>query len=409
MSAQQGKPVATRLILYVGKGGVGKTTLAAATAARAADLGYRTLVVSTDIAHSLGDVLAHDLAGEPLEVAPLLDAQEIDVLDEARRSWGRVQEHMSEVLRREGIPSVQADELAVVPGMQEIAALVQIARKAREAAYDCIVVDAAPTGETIRLLTMPESFAWYTGKIQGWTSRLNGITRRLLRLPDLSILDVLDHLNTRIRELRALLTDTSRSSYRIVVTPDRTVLKEAQRAETYLNLFAYPVDAVIINRVMGDVAGGSEYLARLVERERRVLDEIRMAFGTLPMFQAPLTDEEPLGVPALRRLALDVFGATDPVGVLHVGRTISIEETPEGVALRIPMPNVELSKLRLTKRRDELYVDVGNFRREVPLPAALAARQPELARMREGMLEIIFERAPSHEGEDAPSASVGLT
>ena len=241
----------TRLILYVGKGGVGKTTLAAGTAALAARRGQRTLVVSTDLAHSLGDVLDVPLSAEPRTIADRLEAQEVNVLEEVRRSWGKV-DRLAEVLREEGMSEVQADELAIVPGMEEVAGLMQIDRKVRSGEYDCIVVDAAPTGETIRLLSMPESFQWYAGRLDQWRGRLMRLAGPFLTtmVPDLNVVDVMKQVATRVRALRGRLTDPRQSSYRIVVTPDRTVLREAQRAETYLNLFNYPIDAVVVNRVL---------------------------------------------------------------------------------------------------------------------------------------------------------------
>ena len=407
MSPSPEAPHATRLILYVGKGGVGKTTLAAATAVRAAAHGHRTLVVSTDIAHSLGDILQQSFTGEPIQVADRLFAQEIDVLEETRRTWGEVQHHIADELRDEGISAVQADELAVMPGMQEIAALVQIGRKAREGAFDCIVVDAAPTGETIRLLTMPESFAWYARKIQAWRGKLNRVTRTLLRLPDLGALDVLDQLHAGIDELRALLTDVDRTTYRIVVTPDRAVLKEAQRAETYLSLFQYPIDAVIVNRVLPDDPAGGQYMQKLIAHQRELMTEINDAFAPLPIFEGRLTTEEPLGVAQLDAFGRDVFGDADPTDVKYRGRTISFDQEGDDVVLRIPMPNVEIEKLVLTKRWDALYVDVGNFRREIQLPVALADSEPQGAKMREGSLEIRFTMgATSGQGDGGSGATV---
>lgn len=391
---------APRLILYVGKGGVGKTTLAAATAARSAALGRRTLVVSTDIAHNLGDVLDCALSAEPREVAPLLYAQEINVLEEARRSWGKMQEHIAGFLQREGIPAVQADELAVVPGMQEIAALVRIGRYVRDAEYDCIIVDAAPTGETIRLLTMPESFDWYARKVRTWRGKLNRVARAVLRsaMPDLSLLDFIDELREQIAELRTILTDPTRSSYRIVLTPDRTVLKEAQRAETYLGLFDYPVDAVVLNRVMDEVGAGNEYLESLLARQREMMLQIAQTFSYLPVFTAPLTRAEPIGMEPLLGFAEQVFGARDPTEIMHVGRTIKLALSEEGYVLSIPMPNVEAERLVLNKRGDELYVNVGNFRREIALPATLATSEPQGARLRSGVLEVRFRRGTGAAG-----------
>ena len=411
-SARQGYSEAqtgARLILYVGKGGVGKTTLAAATAVRAAELGYRTLVVSTDLAHSLGDVFGTPLGAEPDALAPGLFAQEVNVLEEVRRSWGKVQDRFSELLRQEGMPDIQADELAILPGMEEVAALMQIERQGRTGNYDCVIVDAAPTGETIRLLSLPESFQWYATRVVEWRGRLSRLAGPLLNsvLPDLSIVDVMTRLAVRVKDLRNALTDPGRSSYRIVLTADRTVLREAQRAETYLNLFQYPLDALIVNRLFTPSATNDTYLEALVARQQRVLADIRRAFPSLPGFQVPLTADEPVGVQALSTLAGQVFGERDPTEVMHVGPTQSIEPLDSGgYVLRIPMPNVEINKLDLTKRGDELYVDLGNFRREVTLPLALSALEPGVARIHAGVLEVPFGqrkgasngRSPEHSG-----------
>ena len=382
-----------RLILYVGKGGVGKTTLAAATAVRSAELGRRTLVVSTDAAHSLGDVLGSDLDSEPRMLATNLRAQEVNVLDEVRRTWGKVQVQFAEFLRQEGMPEIQADELAILPGMEEVAALIQIERQGRTGDYDCVIVDAAPTGETIRLLSLPESFQWYAARVVEWRGRLSRLAGPLLNsiLPDLSMVDVLTRLAARVKDLRVALTDPHRSSYRIVLTADRTVLREAQRAETYLNLFEYPIDAVLANRLLTPSTTGDAYLDALVARQRQVLADVERAFPSLPRFQAPLSADEQVGLQALSALSRQVFGDRDPTEVFHVGPTQTIERRPGGgYLLRIPMPNVELGKLELTKHGDELYVEVGNVRREVTLPVALSILEPGVARVNAGVLEVPF-------------------
>ena len=387
----------TRLILYVGKGGVGKTTMAAATAVRAAALGHRTLVVSTDIAHSLGDVLQVELGAEPAEIGERLFAYEVNVLDEARRSWGKMQGQLADFLKREGVTEVQADELAIMPGMEEVAALVQIRRQSRTGQFDCIVVDAAPTGETIRLLSMPDSLLWYAGRLQEWRGRLMRFVGPLLRnaLPDLNVIESMTQLAERTKELRQDLTNPERSSYRIVVTPDTMVIKEARRAETYLNLFDYPIDAVITNRVLPATNAGNPYLDAMLARQQRAMAEVRSTFATLPLLEAPLSAEEPLGLSALAELSQQVFGDRDPTLVLHRGPTQHIERQGDGYLLQIPMPNVEVTRLSLLKRGDELYVDVGNFRREITLPLTLAALEPGTARVHAGMLEIPFSAAPA--------------
>jgi arsenite/tail-anchored protein-transporting ATPase len=388
----------TRVIFYVGKGGVGKTTLAAATAARAAELGHRTLVVSTDIAHSLGDILGVELGAEPIPIASNLYAQEINVLEEMRSSWGKVQDQMVSFLRKEGVSDIQADELAIVPGMEDVAALIQIERKIRDEDYDCIVVDAAPTGETIRLLSMPEAFAWYASRLEDWRGRLARYVGPFLRgaIRELNIVETTSQIAARVRELRSILTDPQRSSYRLVMTPDRMVLREAQRAETYLNIFEYPIDATVVNQVLAptDPGDGNSsvdgYVRALVAGQSEIKNEIRDAFPTLPMFESPLLAGEPVGVEALSGLARQVFGDRDPTEVMHVGPTQTIERQENGYVLKIPMPNVEVDKLSLRKRGDRLYIDLGSFRREIALPAALAMLVPDTARVHGGQLLIPF-------------------
>src|SRR5947209_7275373 len=242
-----------RIILYLGKGGVGKTTISAATAVRSAMLGKRTLVVSTDLAHSLADCLNKPLTSEPEELAANLWAQEVNALDEMRRGWGKLQDSMSKTLRQGGIDPVMAEELAVIPGMDEIVSLINIYRNAREGNFDVVVIDAAPTGETVRLLSMPDTFQWYAGRIMNLNLKSGtlSLARPLIKafMPSADILAAVQALSERVKDLRKALSDPEISSYRPVVNPERMVIKEALRAETYLALFGYPIDAVICNRV----------------------------------------------------------------------------------------------------------------------------------------------------------------
>ncbi|HEY4383094.1 MAG TPA: TRC40/GET3/ArsA family transport-energizing ATPase, partial [Ktedonobacteraceae bacterium] len=225
-----------RIILYLGKGGVGKTTISATTAVRSASLGKRTLVVSTDLAHSLADCLNAPLVSEPTELAENLWAQEVNVLDEMRRGWGKLQETMSKTLQKQGIDAVKAEELALIPGMDEIVSLINIYRNAREGNFDVVIIDAAPTGETVRLLSMPDTFQWYAGRINKLQSTTLNLARPLLKnvLPTTEILDAVQNLSKRVKDLRAVLSNADISSYRPVVNPERMVIKEALRAETYL-------------------------------------------------------------------------------------------------------------------------------------------------------------------------------
>jgi arsenite-transporting ATPase len=218
-------------------------------------------------------------------------------------------------------------------------------------------------------------------------------------LPTMNVIDVLSDLAARIKRLREALVDPERSSYRIVLTPERTVLREAQRAETYLNLFNYPVDSVYVNRILSkeDVLGS--HLDALVERQAQVMGEVKAAFGVLPQFAVPLITEEPVGVARLSKLARLVFGDRDPTDIMHHGLSQKIEAIDNGYVLRLPMPNVEVQRLDLTKRGDELFIDIGNFRREMALPLVLSDLEPGVARMQDGVLEIPFERQVATNGK----------
>lgn len=393
-----------RIILYLGKGGVGKTTVAAATALRSAQLGRRTLVVSTDIAHSLADSLDRPLQGEPIEVAPNLYAQEINVLDEVRNHWGKLQDTMGNMLRKQGMSKAIAEEMAIIPGMEEIVSLLHIYRNASVGEFDRVVVDAAPTGETMRLLTMPESFQWYVERFYGWGDAAIRLTGGLLRrvMPDRDVLQGLPKLVDDVKLLQSILSNPDISSYRIVLNPEKMVLKEGARAMTYLSLFGYPVDAAIVNRVLpGIVSRGVDgvevaepsadpYLRRLQEIQARYLAEIERDFYPLPIFRSGWTGEEMVGLERLSALAQDLFGEADPGQVFFTGQPQAIEEEGSDYILKLPLPHVELEKVKLTKRGDELFITIGNFKREILLPAVLAQRDAAGALFTGGVLRIRF-------------------
>jgi arsenite-transporting ATPase len=393
-----------RIILYLGKGGVGKTTIAAASALRCARLGYRTLAVSTDIAHSLADSLDVALSGEPTEVAPNLFAQEINVLDEIRQHWGKMQDYVGHALRQQGMSKAVAEEMAVLPGMEEVVSLLHIYRQAREGNFDRVIVDAAPTGETIRLLSVPESFQWYAGRVAGWGDTTLRLTSMLLRrfVPDRDAIAGLNNLVDGVRELQGVLSDPQITSYRVVLNPEKMVLKEGARAVTYLSLFGYPVDAVMVNRILpglvscetGEVRveqpSEDPYMRRLQEIQARYLADIEREFYPLPIFRSPWYDTEMVGIERLDELAVSLFGERDPGEIFFVGQAQAIEEDGEDFVLKLPLPQVELHKVKLIKRGDELFVTIGNFKRELLLPSVLAQREASGAVFANGALKIRF-------------------
>lgn len=382
-----------RLILYLGKGGVGKTTTAAATAVRAADLGHRTLVVSTDVAHSLADALDVPLQSQPTQVAPNLWGQEINVLDEVRRHWGQLQSYLQNVLRRKGVNEVAAEELSVIPGMEEVVSLMHIRRQAREGNFDAVIVDAAPTGETVRLLTMPETFQWYAGRVLNWEQSTVKLARPLVRalIPASDVFESLPKFMAEVDDLRTTLTDPKVSSYRLVLTPERMVLKEAQRAATYLALYGYPIDGAVLNRVLpDDVQQGASFLERLYTIQQGYRKQAHELFAPLPIWEAPYEARDLRGIDDLRRLGETLFGADDPTQIFFNGPTQELTKVGEEYMLRLPLPHVELDKVNMTKRGDQLFVEIGNFRRELILPLTLADREATRAVFKNGVLEVRF-------------------
>ena len=393
-----------RIILYLGKGGVGKTTIAAASALRSAQLGYRTLVVSTDIAHSLADSLDVALTGEAVEVAPNLFAQEINVLEEIRQHWGEMQDYVGSLLQRQGMSKPIAEEMAIIPGMEEVVSLLHIHKQALEGRFDRVIVDAAPTGETMRLLTMPESFQWYVGRLSGWGDTTTRIATGLLRkfMPDKDPFTGLNNLVIGVKALQKVLLDPTTTSYRVVLNPEKMVVKEGARAVTYLSLYGYPVDAVVVNRILpgiiSDGVGNTQlvqpsedpYLRHLQEIQTRYLADIEREFYPLPILRSAWFDREMVGIDKLQMLAAALFAESDPGQIFFVGQTQQILEEGNDYVLKLPLPHVELNKVKLTKRGDELFISIGNFKRELLLPAVLAHRNAGGAVFADGILQVRF-------------------
>jgi arsenite-transporting ATPase len=403
-----------RLILYLGKGGVGKTTVAAATAVRSAELGYRTLVASTDIAHSLADSFDIPLSDKPKEIAPNLWAQEISVVADIHNYWGTIQEYMSSLISGPGITNIVADELSAIPGMDEIVSLLHINMQAKEQNFDRVIIDAAPTGETIRLLTIPDTFRWYAGHLSryetGVVRALKPFAGRFLQGPA-ALLDALGKLDEATAELRETLSDPQISSYRVVLQPEKMVIREAERAIGYLGLFNYPVDSIVVNRILPDYAGEGEFYSKRREIQAGYMEMIENNFRPLPIWYAPYYADEVVGIPALSRLATDCFGDEDPGQIFYTGSLQEIIELDDGgYRLRIPLPFVTGSDVKLRKRGDEMFITIGNFKREMILPVVLAKRRASGGALRDGMLEIDFlplEPAVESEPETPPAGQLG--
>jgi arsenite-transporting ATPase len=384
-----------RIILYTGKGGVGKTSVAAATALRCADLGYRTIVISTDAAHSLADSFDLRLGPEPTLIASNLWGQELDVLYQMDKYWGNVQKYLATVLAWRGLDDLIAEELVVLPGMEELASLLQIVHLHDDCDYEVIIVDCAPTGATLQLLSFPEVARWYLEKIFPLERKAVQLSRPLIRamtdlpIPDDELFDTMAELITQLTRMHTLLSDPQKASVRLVLNPEKMVIKEAQRTFAYLNLYGYLTDAVISNRLIPARVQDS-YFDSWKESHEKYSLMIEEAFSPLPILKVPLFDQEVVGLDMLRRMAESIYGDGDPTGVYFVGQTHSVEKKDGRYILRLPLPFVGKQELQLTRSGDELIVHIGNRKRNLILPRVLASLEVQSAKFDEDTLVITF-------------------
>jgi arsenite/tail-anchored protein-transporting ATPase len=386
-----------RTILYTGKGGVGKTSVAAATALATARSGLRTVVLSTDPAHSLSDSLETDLGPQPLPVADNLWAQEVQAEAEMERHWQAVQHWLGGLLSDRGVDRILAEELTVPPGMDEIFSLLQLKRHHESGEYDVIIVDCAPTGETLRLLSFPEVARWWLEKVFPWEKRLLSAARPFaktvldLPLPGNDVLAEVQDLVQNLIDMSEILRDRSRSSIRLVMNPERMVIKEAQRTFTYLNLDGYLTDAVVVNRVFpAEVEGG--YFAAWRDVQREHVELVEQAFAPVPVLRAPFFEQEVVGPEMLERLGEAVFGSRAPERVLYHEQSLALKMDGDGAELRLRVPFTEKGDVKLKKIGLELVIRVGGRKRNIVLPSALASFRPRDARLEAGELRVRFER-----------------
>jgi arsenite-transporting ATPase len=387
--------MAARTILYTGKGGVGKTSVAAATARRCAAAGLRTVVLSTDPAHSLADVLETPVGSEPAELERNLWAQQVSAQEELERHWSAVQGWLGEVLVERGVERIAAEELTVPPGGDELFSLLRIRRHVEDGEWDVIVVDCAPTGETLRLLSFPEAARWWLGKLMGRETQLLAAARPLarafldLRLPDEDVMAELQGLVANLVAMHDILRDRSAVSVRLVMTPDRMVVAEAMRTFTYLSLYGYLTDAVIVNRVFPDELAGT-YFGTWRDVQQRELERVREGFAPVPVLCAPYFETEVIGGAMLDRLGGALFAADEPAGLLHGGLAQEFGLDEGAGHVRLAVPFADKGDVSLKKVGDELVVRVDGRKRTVVLPPALAALKPAGAALDDGTLVVRF-------------------
>jgi arsenite/tail-anchored protein-transporting ATPase len=387
-----------RVVLFTGKGGVGKTTVASATALRIASAGLKTLVMSTDPAHSLSDAFDAQLGPDPTEVATNLWAEQIDPQRRLEENWREIQDHAVNVLQWAGLEEVEADELSVIPGLDELFSLADVKRHHDEGPYDVLIVDCAPTGETLRLLSLPDIIQWYMERVYPIERRVVGALRPMARrltslpLPDDNVYAAVRRFYDKLEGVRRVLTDPATTSVRLVVNPERMVIAEAQRTFTYLNLFGYRVDCIIANRLLPEEVS-DPYFARWKEIQAGHMTTIEESFDPVPILRAQLRDRELSGAEHLLELGDEVYGGRDPAAVLFTDEPMSISKRGSVHVLTLHLPFTEKEDLELSIKNDELFVKVGPYRRTIMLPSVLASRRITSAGFKGERLEITFERS----------------
>jgi len=383
-----------RVILYTGKGGVGKTTIAAATGIRLAELGYKTLVMSTDAAHSLADAFDLELGPTPKEVVKNLFLEEVDVNYELKVNWGKIRGFIAEFLRHRGFEDLAAEEFAIFPGMEELFSLLKLKEYYEREEYEVGVIDCAPTGNTLRMLSFPDVIGWYMEKFFHIQRRIvktiRPVAERIIHapLPTDDVYYSVEELYLKIDGVNEILTDPDISSVRIVFNPEKMVIKESQRILTYLNLFHIPIDSVYANRIL------PEEKSPFIEKRKKIQEEYlklaEEAFSPLPIFYAPFYEEEMIGAKLLSKMAKEMFGDRDPAEIFSKERPVIYEKTEEGYTMSLRLPSVKKEDIEILSRGDELIIQIKNVKRNILLPRSLSGMKVGGARFEGDILRISF-------------------
>ncbi len=386
-----------RIIVHTGKGGVGKTSISAATALRCAEMGLKTIVISTDTAHSLGDSLEKEIGPEPVQLYPNLWAQEVDARYSMDKYWGLFQKYMVALFSKQGVEDVVAEEVTILPGLEEGAHLLWINKYVNEGQFDVLVVDAAPTAETLRLLSLPDVTRWWFERILTLTRGVSRVIRPISKLmrrgdamPEEDAFTQVQQLFDTLDRVRQLLTNPEMSSIRLVVNPEKMVIKETQRTYTYLNLYGYATDAILCNRIIPPEVTDPYFTAAKAKQQENMAF-IGEAFGELPLFKAPMFGQEVGGLETLRKLATELYGDRNPAEKLFGGKTHNIESNGDGsFTLSVPLPFANKDDMDLYRSRDELTLRVGPYRRNIVLPYALWDLEIGDAKFEQSTLRIKF-------------------
>jgi arsenite-transporting ATPase len=391
-----------RIIFFAGKGGVGKTSVAAATGIRAAEMGKRTLVMSLDVAHSLSDIFDLDKGlldlnkGKPLEVHKNLHIQELDIQEEVEQNWGEIHRYISTLLNTTGLDSILAEELAILPGMEEVSLLLYINRYVQAKKYDVLVLDCAPTGESLRFISIPTTLEWYMKKLfkmeKALAKMVGPVARKLYNVPvpGDDYFEAIAYLFERLRGVDRLLVDPAITTVRLVTNPEKVVLKETQRAFMYFSLYKMNIDAIIMNRILPkDVKDA--YFRDWRVAQRHYVQIAGEYFSPIPVFPVPLFRNEILGYERLRVLAQRIYAKRNPLERFFVGEPYLLSKNEGRYLLTLKLPFISTENVDLHKISDELIVRVAGFKRHVLLPRHVAASKSVTAKLEGDRLHIYFE------------------
>lgn len=384
-----------RVILFTGKGGVGKTTIAAATGIIASNLGYKTIVLSTDAAHSLSDSFAVELGPSPTLVKENLWGQELDIQEEIKTRWGTISNYMSIVLSKAGVEDVVSEELAIIPGMEEITGLFYVEEYDKNKKFDLMLIDCAPTGESLRLLTLPDSMLWYIGKVFALEKKaaklVRPIAHRIIKtpLPGEDVMDAYNELSEKIKAIKNILTDKEKTTIRMVLNPEKMVIKEGERAFTYFCLFGYNVDAIYCNKEFPSSIQDL-YFENWKSIQQKYIEKIKLHFYPIPIFEIEYYKEEIFGIEHLKKMGNDLYKNEDPIKVFHQKSPIEVINKNNEKYLAVTLPFISKDKIDIHHHRDELIIRIGNFKRNIILPKILQKLKPKEAQFEENKLMILF-------------------
>ncbi|MGP6240411.1 ArsA family ATPase [Cuniculiplasma sp. SKW4] len=383
----------TRIILFTGKGGVGKTSVSAATGLLCAKEGKKTLIISTDPAHSLRDAFNKEIGSEPKKLAENLYLQEISVTEAIKKYWEKLKLYLTSLMRSQGVEGIAAEEIATLPGFDEASELLYIRQYALEGTYDVIIMDTAPTGESLKLLSFPEAFSWYMERLFPISRKTAKIMRPLMKpllglpIPDDTVFASIEDLYSQMRDVKDILSDSSKTTIRLVCNPDVMSFNETKRAYTYLLMYGYSVDALVINKIYSDDTG--EFLLKWRKSQNQIIEEVEDAFGDIKIYKVPMSEEEPTGTKKLEIMGKTIYGRDKPWEILsNIEPPIEFEINGDKKYVKMKVPFANKQNLELHNRGGELVVQIDNWRRVFFLPQTMANLNPSSAEFNKGKLII---------------------